>query len=92
MIYYSFFIYFQHFKETDYKKSISIPIIQDNQYTGNADFLVILKNPGNGAGLGFPSASRVNIVDDDGNIFINLLSLNICWSVYPYVTTFWPTS
>lgn len=83
MIYYSFFIYFQHFKETDYKKSISIPIIQDNQYTGNADFLVILKNPGNGAGLGFPSASRVNIVDDDGNIFINLLSLNICWSVYP---------
>ncbi|CAC5412239.1 SLC8A [Mytilus coruscus] len=53
------------FAENEYKKTVTIPIIQDNQYTGNADFFILLKNPSSGAGIGDPSVGRVNIVDDD---------------------------
>ncbi|XP_071167592.1 sodium/calcium exchanger 2-like isoform X13 [Mytilus edulis] len=53
------------FAENEYKKTVTIPIIQDNQYTGNADFFILLKNPSTGAGIGDPSVGRVNIVDDD---------------------------
>ncbi|XP_076443822.1 sodium/calcium exchanger 2-like isoform X2 [Babylonia areolata] len=53
------------FNENEYKKSITIPIINDNQYEADVDFYIILKNPTGGAGLGDPSISRITIVDDD---------------------------
>ena len=54
------------FKETEYKKTIAIPIIKDDQYDADVDFYVILKNPGGDSALGDPSVSRVTIIDDDG--------------------------
>ena len=56
----------QVFKENEYKKSVSIPIINDNEFESDVDFYLILKNPEGGAGLGDPSIARVTIVDDDG--------------------------
>ncbi|ESO92661.1 hypothetical protein LOTGIDRAFT_162582 [Lottia gigantea] len=53
------------FKDTEYKRTLLIPIINDNQYEADVDFYVILKNPKGGGGLGDPSVSRVTIVDDD---------------------------
>ncbi|XP_050401672.1 sodium/calcium exchanger 2 isoform X7 [Patella vulgata] len=53
------------FKENEYKRTLLIPIINDNQYEADVDFYVILKNPKGGGGLGDPSVSRVTIVDDD---------------------------
>ena len=56
----------QIFKETEYQKTISVPIINDNQYEADVDFYVLLKNPSGDAGLGDPSVTRVTIIDDDG--------------------------
>ncbi|KAL8606727.1 hypothetical protein ACOMHN_018761 [Nucella lapillus] len=53
------------FSENEYKKSITVPIINDNQYEVDVDFYLILKNPTGGAGLGDPSISRITVVDDD---------------------------
>ncbi|XP_038067860.1 sodium/calcium exchanger 2-like isoform X3 [Patiria miniata] len=53
------------FQETEWRKSISIPIINDNQFENNMDFYVILKNPDGGGALGDPSLTRVTIIDDD---------------------------
>ncbi|XP_077863706.1 sodium/calcium exchanger 3-like [Saccoglossus kowalevskii] len=53
------------FKETEWKKTLSVPIVNDNQYESDMDFYVILKNPGGDAGLGDPSVTRVTIIDDD---------------------------
>ncbi|CAH1254459.1 SLC8A3 [Branchiostoma lanceolatum] len=55
------------FKETEYRKKIKIPIINDNQYQADKDFYVILKSPspGEDAALGDPSVARVTIIDDD---------------------------
>ncbi|CAH1797885.1 unnamed protein product [Owenia fusiformis] len=53
------------FSETEYRKSITIPIINDNQYEADADFYVILKNAHGGSGIGDPSVTRVTIIDDD---------------------------
>ena len=57
---------FQVFKENEYKKTISVSIINDNQFENDVDFYIILKNPHGGSGLGDPSVARVTIVDDDG--------------------------
>lgn len=65
---------FQIFKETEWKKSISIPIVNDNQYENDMDFYVILKNPGGDAGLGDPSVCRITVIDDDGKF--SVLSYN----------------
>ena len=58
----------QTFNENEYRKLITIPIINDNQYEADVDFYVILKNPTGGGGLGDPSIARVTIVDDDGQL------------------------
>lgn len=54
------------FKETEYKKTVSIPIINDNQFENDVTFYIVLKNAGGGAGIGDPSVAMVTIVDDDG--------------------------
>ena len=56
----------QVFEPTEYKKSISIPIINDNQYEADVDFYIILKTPSGEASLGDPNVARVTIIDDDG--------------------------
>ncbi|XP_071488662.1 sodium/calcium exchanger 3-like, partial [Diadema antillarum] len=53
------------FKETEWKKTITIPIINDNQYENDMEFYVILKSPEGGGVLGDPSVTRVTIIDDD---------------------------
>lgn len=53
------------FKENEYKKTISVSIINDNQFENDVDFYIILRNPFGGSGLGDPSVARVTIVDDD---------------------------
>ncbi|XP_071116380.1 sodium/calcium exchanger 2-like isoform X4 [Haliotis cracherodii] len=53
------------FKENEYRKTFSIPIVNDNQYEADVDFYLILKNPQGQSGLGDPSVARVTIVDDD---------------------------
>ncbi|XP_035668339.1 sodium/calcium exchanger 3-like isoform X5 [Branchiostoma floridae] len=55
------------FKETEYRKKIKIPIINDQQYQSDKDFYVILKSPAprEDAALGDPSVARVTIIDDD---------------------------
>ena len=74
------------FKETEWRKTITVPIVNDNQYESDMDFYLILKNPEGGAGLGDPSVTRVTIIDDDGKsmcvclVFV-CLSLYVCWSV-----------
>lgn len=62
----------QTFLETEWKKTISIPIIKNNTFTSNVEFYVILKVPEGGMQLGDPSVTRVTIIDDDGE-FIPLL-------------------
>ncbi|XP_062616648.1 sodium/calcium exchanger 2-like isoform X6 [Saccostrea cucullata] len=53
------------FKDTEYRQSITLDIINDNQFENDCDFYVILKNATNGTSLGDPSVTRVTIVDDD---------------------------
>nr|XP_022330894.1 sodium/calcium exchanger 2-like isoform X5 [Crassostrea virginica] len=53
------------FKDTEYRQSITIDIINDNQFENDCDFYVILKNTTNGTSLGDPSVTRITIVDDD---------------------------
>ncbi|XP_052795074.1 sodium/calcium exchanger 2-like isoform X3 [Mya arenaria] len=53
------------FKESEYKKTISVPIINDNQFENDVTFYIVLKNPTGGAGIGDPSVATVTIVDDD---------------------------
>ncbi|XP_070172834.1 sodium/calcium exchanger 2-like isoform X3 [Littorina saxatilis] len=53
------------FDENEYRKVITVPIINDNQYEADVDFYILLKNPAGGGGLGDPSIARVTIVDDD---------------------------
>ena len=57
----------QTFKENEYRQSILLDIINDNQFENDCDFYIILKNPLNGTSLGDPNITRVTIVDDDGN-------------------------
>lgn len=56
----------QTFTEEEYKKSITVPIINDNQYEADVDFYIVLKNPNGNSSIGDPSVSRVTIIDDDG--------------------------
>ena len=58
--------FFQVFKENEYRKTIAVSIINDNQFENDVDFYIILKNPNGGSGLGDPSVARITIVDDDG--------------------------
>ncbi|XP_060551495.1 sodium/calcium exchanger 2-like isoform X7 [Ruditapes philippinarum] len=53
------------FKEDEYRKTISIPIVNDNQFENDVMFYVLLKNPTPGTGTGDPSVATVTIVDDD---------------------------
>ncbi|XP_033124004.1 sodium/calcium exchanger 2-like isoform X2 [Anneissia japonica] len=55
------------FGENESQKSVSIPIINDNQYENDMEFYVILKSPEgvHAKGLGDPSIARVTIIDDD---------------------------
>ncbi|XP_061162761.1 sodium/calcium exchanger 2-like isoform X2 [Saccostrea echinata] len=53
------------FKDTEYRQSITIDIINDNQFENDCDFYLILKNATNGTSLGDPSVTRITIVDDD---------------------------
>ncbi|KAK2143511.1 hypothetical protein LSH36_835g00039 [Paralvinella palmiformis] len=53
------------FTEEEYKKSITVPIINDNQYEADVDFYIVLKNPNGNSSIGDPSVSRVTIIDDD---------------------------
>lgn len=68
---------FQIFSETEYKKTIKIPIVNDNQYTADVDLYVILKNATGDAGLGDPNVARITIIDDDGQ----LMTCEICCSI-----------
>ena len=61
----------QVFKATEFQKTITVPIINDNQYEADVDFYVILKNPNGGGGLGEPSIARVTIIDDDGEYLMD---------------------
>lgn len=63
---------FQTFKDTEYRQTITLDIINDNQFENDCDFYVILKNATNGTSLGDPSVTRITVVDDDGKI------LSIC--------------
>ncbi|OWF47929.1 sodium/calcium exchanger 2-like isoform X3 [Mizuhopecten yessoensis] len=56
---------FLTFKENEFTKSITIPVINDQQFESDVDFYIILKNPNNGSNIGDPSVTRVTIVDDD---------------------------
>ena len=58
----------QTFKETESRKTISLPIINDQQYLADVDFYVILKNPTGDAGLSDPSITRITVIDDDGKL------------------------
>lgn len=73
----NFFFILQVFTENEFKKTITIDIINDNQYEADADFYIILKNAKGGSGLGDPSVTRVTIVDDDGKIYLLLPNINI---------------
>ncbi|XP_067931552.1 sodium/calcium exchanger 3-like isoform X3 [Watersipora subatra] len=53
------------FNSDEYKKTISIPIVNDHEFEPDTDFYIILKNPEGDAGLGDPSVTRVTIIDDD---------------------------
>ncbi|XP_013418432.1 sodium/calcium exchanger 2 isoform X2 [Lingula anatina] len=53
------------FAANEYCKTVTVPIVNDNQYEADVDFYVILKNPSAEAGLGDPSVARVTIIDDD---------------------------
>lgn len=53
------------FKDTEYRQTITLDIINDNQFENDCDFYVILKNATNGTSLGDPSVSRITVVDDD---------------------------
>lgn len=55
----------QTFKEDEYRKTISIPIVNDNQFESDVMFYILLKNPTPGTGTGDPSVATVTIVDDD---------------------------
>lgn len=77
-------IYFllQVFKETEYKKTVSIPIINDNQFENDVTFYIVLKNAEGGAGIGDPSVAMVTIVDDDGKgacMVLDVVAL-VCFS------------
>ena len=61
-----FFYPLQTFGENEYKKNLSVPIIESHSHEVDLDFYLILKNPQGGGGLGDPSLARVTIVDDDG--------------------------
>ena len=56
----------QVFNSDEYKKTISIPIVNDHEFEPDTDFYIILRNPEGDAGLGDPSVARVTIIDDDG--------------------------
>ena len=56
----------QVFNSDEYKKTISIPIVNDHEFEPDTDFYIILRNPEGDAGLGDPSVARVTIFDDDG--------------------------
>lgn len=53
------------FKDTEYRQTISLDIINDNQFENDCDFYVILKNATSGTSLGDPSVARITVVDDD---------------------------
>lgn len=53
------------FKDTEYRQTISLDIINDNQFENDCDFYVILKNATSGTSLGDPSVTRITVVDDD---------------------------
>ncbi|XP_074650756.1 sodium/calcium exchanger 1-like [Tubulanus polymorphus] len=53
------------FEENQFRHTIQIPIINDNQYEPDTEFFIILKNPQGDAGIGEPSITRVLIIDDD---------------------------
>lgn len=63
---------FQVFNSDEYKKTISIPIVNDFEFEPDTDFYIILKNPEGDAGLGDPSVTRVTIIDDDGTLCATL--------------------
>lgn len=70
------------FKETEYQKTVTIPIINDNQYEADVDFYVILKNATGDSGIGDPSIARVTIIDDDGENWY-LISIVVALSHSP---------
>lgn len=53
------------FKDTEYRQTITLDIINDNQFENDCDFYVILKNATSGTSLGDPSVTRITVVDDD---------------------------
>lgn len=57
---------FQTFEAEETMKTVTIPIINDNDYEPDKEFYVILKNPDGEAALGDPSIARATIIDDDG--------------------------
>ena len=60
--------FFQIFNENEDRKSISVPIIDNNQFDDDTEFYIILKNPVGGKGVGDPSVATVTIFDDDGKL------------------------
>ena len=67
------------FSESEYRKSITIPIINDMQYEADVDFYVILKNPSGEAGISDPNITRITIIDDDGTYWAGVLPAGKGW-------------
>lgn len=67
----------QVFNSDEYKKTISIPIVNDYEFEPDTDFYIILKNPEGDAGLGDPSVTRVTIIDDDGKWYSSCSCLSL---------------
>ena len=67
---FSDFFFLQTCKDTEYRQSITIHIINFNQFENDCDFYAILKNTTNGTFLGDPSVTRITIVDDDGKFIL----------------------
>ena len=64
-------VIFQIFGETEDRKSITIPIVDNNQFDDDTEFYIILRNPLGGRGLGDPSVATVTIIDDDGKLLLS---------------------
>ena len=65
-------------------KTVTIPIINDNDYEPDKEFYIILKNPEGEAALGDPSIARAMIIDDDGRYNARKVCPSISFSAWVF--------
>ena len=65
-------------------KTVTIPIINDNDYEPDKEFYIILKNPEGEAALGDPSITRAMIIDDDGRYNARKVCPSISFSAWVF--------